>query len=72
MMIQYAHTLLVTTRGKLQHLNVSIGIAVCEDGAMPNEKLEILSRELPNSLAVPADMTKISEIKKMVEQTEEH
>ena len=28
------------------------------------EKLEKLSREIPNSLAVPADMTKISEIKK--------
>jgi short-subunit dehydrogenase len=36
------------------------------------EKLERHSRELPNSLAVPADMTKISEIKEMVEQTEEH
>ena len=34
-------------------------------------KLEQLSRELPNSLAVPADMTKIHEIKRMVEQTKE-
>lgn len=36
------------------------------------DKLEQLSRELPNSLAVPADMTKGSEIKRMVEQTEKH
>ena len=36
------------------------------------EKLEKLSREIPNSLAVPADMTKISEIKNMIEQTQEH
>ncbi len=36
------------------------------------EKLEKLSRELPGSLAVTADMTKVSEIKRMVEQTEEH
>jgi short-subunit dehydrogenase len=36
------------------------------------EKLEKLSRELPNSLAVPADMTKIFEIKSMIEQTERH
>jgi short-subunit dehydrogenase len=33
------------------------------------EKLEMLSRELPNSLAVTADMTRIPEIKGMVEQT---
>jgi short-subunit dehydrogenase len=36
------------------------------------EKLEEFSRELSDSLAVPADMTKVSEIKRMVEQTEEH
>jgi short-subunit dehydrogenase len=36
------------------------------------EKLEKLSREIPNSLAVPADMTKITEIKNMIEQTQEH
>jgi short-subunit dehydrogenase len=35
------------------------------------EKLKVLSRELPNSLAVPADMTKIFEIKSMIEQTME-
>ena len=36
------------------------------------EKLETLSRELPNSIAIFADMTKITEIKRMVEQTQEH
>jgi len=36
------------------------------------ENLENLSRELPNSLAVPADMTKIPEIKRMIEETTEH
>lgn len=36
------------------------------------EKLERLSRELPGSLAVPADMTEVSEIKGMVEQAKEH
>lgn len=36
------------------------------------EKLEKLSREIPNSLSVPADLTKISEIKNMIEQTQEH
>ena len=36
------------------------------------EKLEKLAREIPNSLAVPADMTKIPEIKHMIEQTQEH
>jgi short-subunit dehydrogenase len=36
------------------------------------EKLERLSRELPGSLAVPADMTEISEIKGMVDQAKDH
>ena len=36
------------------------------------EKLEKLSEELPDSLAVPADMTEIDEIKRMIEQTEAH
>ncbi len=36
------------------------------------EKLEQLSKELPNSLAVPADMTKTEEVKRMVRQTEAH
>jgi len=36
------------------------------------EKLERLSDELPNSLAVPADMTRIYEIEGMVRKTMEH
>ena len=36
------------------------------------EKLEQLSHQLPNSLAVPADMAKIFEIKRMVKTVEEH
>ncbi len=36
------------------------------------EGLEKLSAELPNSIAIPADMTKIPETKRMVEQTYEH
>jgi short-subunit dehydrogenase len=36
------------------------------------EKLEKLSREIPNALSVPADMTRIIEIKNMIEQTKEH
>jgi len=36
------------------------------------EKLEMLSRELPGSSAVPADMTRTSEIKRMVEQALAH
>jgi len=36
------------------------------------EKLKKLSAELANSIAVPADMTKIPEIRSMVEQTAEH
>jgi short-subunit dehydrogenase len=36
------------------------------------EKLNQLARELPNSLAIPADITKVAEIKSMVEQTKEH
>lgn len=40
--------------------------------ARSKEKLEDISRELPNSVAVPADMTKISEITRMVKQTVEH
>jgi short-subunit dehydrogenase len=36
------------------------------------EKLERLSAELPNSLAVPADMTRIYEIEAMVRKTMEH
>lgn len=35
------------------------------------EKLEKLSRELPNSIAITADMTKIPEIKRMVALTQE-
>ena len=36
------------------------------------ELLEKLSAELPNSIAIRADMTKIAEIKRMVDQTHEH
>jgi short-subunit dehydrogenase len=36
------------------------------------ERLEKLSAELPSSIAIPADMTKIPETKRMVEQTHEH
>ncbi len=36
------------------------------------EKLEQLSAELPNSSAVPADMTKVYEIEAMVRKTMEH
>ncbi len=36
------------------------------------EKLEQLSRNIPDSVAVPADMTRISEIKNMIDQVEEH
>ena len=36
------------------------------------EKLEQLSAELPTSLAVPADMTRVYEIERMVRQTVEH
>ncbi len=36
------------------------------------EKLEQLSAELPNSLAVPADMTRVYEIEGMVRKTMEH
>lgn len=36
------------------------------------EKLERLSRELPNSLAVPADMTRAYEVERMVRLTVEH
>ena len=43
--------------------------AKCVLVSRSRDKLETLSRKLPDSLAVPADMTKISEIKCMVEQT---
>jgi short-subunit dehydrogenase len=36
------------------------------------EKLEKLSKELPDSLVVPADMTKIADIKMMIKKTKEH
>ena len=36
------------------------------------EKLEKISAELSNSIAIRADMTKILEIKRMVDQTHEH
>jgi short-subunit dehydrogenase len=36
------------------------------------EKLKQLSAELPNSLAIPADMTNIHEIERMVRQTMDH
>jgi len=35
-------------------------------------KLDQLSKELPNSLAIPTDMTRIHDIEGMVKQTEEH
>jgi short-subunit dehydrogenase len=35
-------------------------------------KLDQLSKKLPNSLAVPTDMTRVCEIERMVKQTEEH
>jgi short-subunit dehydrogenase len=40
--------------------------------ARSREKLEELAREFPDSLAVPADMTKIFEIKSMIEQVMAH
>ena len=36
------------------------------------EKLEKLSAELPNSIAIRADMTRIPEIKRMIDKTHEH
>ena len=36
------------------------------------QKLEQLSKELPDSVAIPADMTKPDEIKEMVKHTEAH
>jgi len=36
------------------------------------DKLESLSKQLPGSLAVPADMTKYAEIRSMVEQVKNH
>jgi short-subunit dehydrogenase len=36
------------------------------------ETLNKISRELPDSLAVPADMTKIPQIKKMIKTTKDH
>ena len=36
------------------------------------EKLERISRELPGSLAVPADMTKIPQITRMIKKTRDH
>lgn len=36
------------------------------------ERLEKLSRDIPESIAVPADMTKIPEIKKMTKKINEH
>ncbi len=40
--------------------------------ARSRDKLEKLSRELSNSLAVPADMTKIDEVKSMIKRVREH
>jgi short-subunit dehydrogenase len=40
--------------------------------ARSKEKLEQLSKTLPDSIAVPADMTKTDEIKEMVRKTEAH
>lgn len=40
--------------------------------ARSKDRLENLSRELSDSVAVPADMTKIGEIKRMVKRTLEH
>jgi len=36
------------------------------------EKLEKLSMELPGSLAIPADMTKVPQINRMIKKTREH
>ena len=36
------------------------------------EKLDALSKEIPDSFAVPADMSKIFEIKRMVRQVDGH
>jgi short-subunit dehydrogenase len=40
--------------------------------ARSKEKLEMLSSELPNSITIVADMTRVSDIKMMVEQTMQH
>lgn len=46
--------------------------AKCVLVSRSKDKLEAVSRELPDSLSVPADMTKVSDIKRMVEQTMAH
>ena len=40
--------------------------------ARSKKKLEKLSKELPNSISIPTDMTKITDIKKMVKKTVQH
>lgn len=40
--------------------------------ARSEDKLEALSKKLPNSLAISIDMTKIDEIKNMVKKTKDH
>lgn len=40
--------------------------------ARSKDKLEALSKELPDSIAIPCDMTKEQEIRKMIKKVKEH
>ena len=40
--------------------------------ARSKDKLEKLARELPEAIAVPADMSKVSDIKSMIKKVAEH
>ena len=40
--------------------------------ARSTQKIKMLSKELPDSIAVTTDLTKISEIKRLVKRTTEH
>lgn len=69
---------IVIVTGASSGIGLATATLLAEQGAKlalvshSKEKLMKLSKEIPTSFAIPADMTKSSEIKHMIEETKKH
>jgi len=72
------HNKIVIVTGASSGIGLATARLLTERGAKASlvsrskEKLEELSKELPDSYAIPADLTRVSDIRRMVAQTKNH